>query len=504
MPFNRDSIDGIARPQPGHPGKTIMTEITPTTVSIAGDETLPVTPTGNPTPPTLSSLSCQADAVSATAREFLVNIGFTSAEGSGSTPDADKVALYAGIVGNSGTADIWAFNPLATLSPDSGSYTAYGIELDFNNLNADMGSADGDAGMAAPVAIGLAVSGAGNHLSNAAISIVGDGVIWNRGIVIPNPGTGGAIAQASFQDLGSATISLDLRGPNVVAVDTSKNTGVPLRIPNNNPIVALNAAGTGNVPIASVDIDDNIELGSPASSFIVANAHVIPALDNTSFLGFPTNRWAEIFAVNGTIQTSDPALKTDINPLPAAEKLIDAINPVTYRWKQDGPQFADVMEDLPVHATEWQEVQEAIIVIRDGKAVRTLRTRRAEVHLYDELPLEDEHGNPVTVPVPEQRDAAGAVLQPSSTRQLTHRVPRMVMKPTKVKRALATPGKRLHWGFLAPEVKSAFDAMGLDFGGHVLDEDGVHHLRPDQLIPVLWKAVQELYERVRVLEAKLP
>jgi hypothetical protein len=38
----------------------------------------------------------------------------------------------------------------------------------------------------------------------------------------------------------------------------------------------------------------------------------------------------------------------------------------------------------------------------------------------------------------------------------------------------------------------------------VLGEDGAHHLRPDQLIPVLWKATQELYERVRALEAKLP
>jgi hypothetical protein len=54
------------------------------------------------------------------------------------------------------------------------------------------------------------------------------------------------------------------------------------------------------------------------------------------------------------------------------------------------------------------------------------------------------------------------------------------------------PGKRTHWGFLASDVKAAFDKTGLDFGGYVKDEEGVEHLRPDQLIPVLWKAIQEL------------
>jgi hypothetical protein len=54
------------------------------------------------------------------------------------------------------------------------------------------------------------------------------------------------------------------------------------------------------------------------------------------------------------------------------------------------------------------------------------------------------------------------------------------------------PGKRTHWGFLASDVKAAFDKTGLDFGGYVKDEEGMEHLRPDQLIPVLWKAIQEL------------
>jgi hypothetical protein len=63
------------------------------------------------------------------------------------------------------------------------------------------------------------------------------------------------------------------------------------------------------------------------------------------------------------------------------------------------------------------------------------------------------------------------------------------------------PGKRTHWGFLASDVKAAFDKTGLDFGGYVKAEDGSENLRPDQLIPVLWKAVQELKAEIDVLKA---
>jgi hypothetical protein len=44
---------------------------------------------------------------------------------------------------------------------------------------------------------------------------------------------------------------------------------------------------------------------------------------------------------------------------------------------------------------------------------------------------------------------------------------------------------------------------GLDFGGYVLGEDGSHHMRPAQMIPVLWKAVQELAAQNDQLGARI-
>jgi len=43
----------------------------------------------------------------------------------------------------------------------------------------------------------------------------------------------------------------------------------------------------------------------------------------------------------------------------------------------------------------------------------------------------------------------------------------------------------------------------MDFAGIVLSEDGVHSLRPDQLIPVLWQAMKEMSAEVDKLKTDL-
>jgi hypothetical protein len=148
-----------------------------------------------------------------------------------------------------------------------------------------------------------------------------------------------------------------------------------------------------------------------------------PVSDNAFNLGGSANRWANVYAANGTIITSDPTLKTDISPLPTALPIIEGIDPVTFKW------------------------------ISGGK-------------------IEEKKVTKKQVPAP---DGEGFVEED-------------VEEVIYVDR----PGKRTHWGFLASDVKAAFDKTGLDFGGYVKDEEGMEHLRPDQLIPVLWKAIQEL------------
>jgi phage baseplate assembly protein V len=56
------------------------------------------------------------------------------------------------------------------------------------------------------------------------------------------------------------------------------------------------------------------------------------------------------------------------------------------------------------------------------------------------------------------------------------------------------PDARPRWGFLAPDVEDVMAAAGIEFGGYAA-KDGHQTLEYNQLLAVLWKAVQELAAR---------
>jgi len=62
------------------------------------------------------------------------------------------------------------------------------------------------------------------------------------------------------------------------------------------------------------------------------------------------------------------------------------------------------------------------------------------------------------------------------------------------------PGKRRHWGFSAQQVKETLDSLGLDFGCWTVADDGQQGLRYDQFIAPIVKSLQEINERLTILE----
>lgn len=68
-------------------------------------------------------------------------------------------------------------------------------------------------------------------------------------------------------------------------------------------------------------------------------------------------------------------------------------------------------------------------------------------------------------------------------------------------------GKRWHLGWSAVDVKQAMDETGFEWGAYIDPSvgsdrvDAKKHLRPGELVPVLWRAVQQLHERIVELEA---
>jgi hypothetical protein len=60
---------------------------------------------------------------------------------------------------------------------------------------------------------------------------------------------------------------------------------------------------------------------------------VKPVIDNTYDLGTASRRWEDVYATNGTIQTSDERQKDNITPTDLGLDFINSINPVKYKWK---------------------------------------------------------------------------------------------------------------------------------------------------------------------------
>lgn len=69
-------------------------------------------------------------------------------------------------------------------------------------------------------------------------------------------------------------------------------------------------------------------------------------------LGTPTKRWAAVYAVNGTIQTSDARLKRDITNIRYGLSELMQLRPVSFQWKDD----SNSQQHLGFIAQETQQV----------------------------------------------------------------------------------------------------------------------------------------------------
>ena len=58
-----------------------------------------------------------------------------------------------------------------------------------------------------------------------------------------------------------------------------------------------------------------------------------PSADDAYQLGASSQRWTRVYAVNGTIQTSDVRMKKDIRPISYGLSAIEKMRPVSFNWK---------------------------------------------------------------------------------------------------------------------------------------------------------------------------
>ena len=94
---------------------------------------------------------------------------------------------------------------------------------------------------------------------------------------------------------------------------------------------------------------NNVNLTVNGSS---GSARVVPQTDNTGYLGESNHRWQAVYAVTGSIQTSDKNLKTSITSTDLGLDFINKLNPVSYKWKVGGYDITEATYDDKEEKTE--------------------------------------------------------------------------------------------------------------------------------------------------------
>lgn len=468
---------------------------------ITGSQDILADPVANPID-TYSSMVVTGTTEYENAREFLASYGFTSNKGTtAASPQRDKVTLYVAMASEDGTGDAWSFNTVHTLYPGAATYNAFGYELDFNNLNGNRGDTPGAFGLAAPVAYGLAITGVASYRSTAALVITGAGAgVWNRGIVVTE-----GVEQASFQDVGTAERSLDIRSGSDIGLSLENGgfSRAAILVGNNAPIAWRNAANSADYLMLYMDGSNNFNIGGGVPSIIRlgAGTSVIPATDAAVSLGSGSFRFSEVYAANGTINTSDVRAKNTIKKVPALTALLREIEPISFKMNIGGATVETVVEQELRPVYETIEVKRQRTVVRDGVAVIEDYSATEQRKVMDAVPVVGPNGKRQVMWTKATRDAAGRVTAPAVPVEKTHLVPRMAMQP--VEKIVSKPraGNRTHYGFAAGDFKKAFEKLGLgDFGGYVVAEDGLEGLRSDQIVALLWKVARELDFRLTAIE----
>ena len=96
----------------------------------------------------------------------------------------------------------------------------------------------------------------------------------------------------------------------------------------------LQGIGAGGISLAA-DSGAEIRLytNGVQRARIDTNGDFVPGSDNARSCGVVGARWTAVYAVNGTIQTSDLDLKTSVRPSPLGRDFLLGLKPTAWQWK---------------------------------------------------------------------------------------------------------------------------------------------------------------------------
>jgi len=149
-------------------------------------------------------------------------------------------------------------------------------------------------------------------------------------------------------------------------------------------------------PDELLHVDGKIKLGSGETfedaglNRIATNSHFVPLFDNLRDLGHFNNRWNEVWAADGTINTSDARDKRNIEDLEYGLAEVLDLRPVRFQWKGEktgeeklGLLAQDLLKVLPevVKSHDWVQVEE------DSEELKKVALERYGVFYSDLIPV---------------------------------------------------------------------------------------------------------------------
>ncbi len=130
-------------------------------------------------------------------------------------------------------------------------------------------------------------------------------------------------ASGSTEDLILSTGFVDR-----ITIKPSGNIGIGVATPARKLDVAGDIKATGRLYLGSINY-----FGYVSNYLTELNGALIPVFDDFDDLGSATKRWDDIYATNGTVQTSDRRDKTNIQNLDYGLKEIMELRAVRFQWK---------------------------------------------------------------------------------------------------------------------------------------------------------------------------
>jgi len=196
---------------------------------------------------------------------------------------------------------------------------------------------------------------------------------------------------------------------------------------------------------------------------------VEPGTDNAYSMGSASFRWTEVWAVDGTINTSDARNKMDIEDAPLGLDFVRSLRPRTYRWRD---------------TVDTQAQQEAAAGVDRSAMLREIAPHERRVEKIRKLQVEGKITD------------ADADARISMARGAIGEIQRRYEAPIVAAKHARRPGRRVHYGLIAQEVKESLDAAGVDAAFWKQGPSGEQALAYTELIAPLIKAVHELSDRL--------